>query len=354
MSLGPIMLDLRGPELADDERELLRHPLVGGVILFSRNYRDADQVRELCLRVHGLRNPPLLIGIDHEGGRVQRFHDAFTPLPACRCYGEIYDDDAVRGVHMAQQAGWLMAAELLAAGIDFSFAPVLDLDRGISQVIGDRAFHRNPDTVTILAKAYMKGMKQAGMAAVGKHFPGHGSVKEDSHVQIPVDKRSLDDIYMSDIIPFERLIQAGLPAIMPAHVIYPEVDRAAAGFSRIWLQDILRGRLGFQGVIFSDDISMAGAEQAGDHSERASAALAAGCDMVLICNNQHAAADVINAVDYETHPVSQARLMRMHGRGRGMNLTELKKDRQWQSLAKLISSLDQTPELGLGDDEIKS
>lgn len=354
MSLGPIMLDLRGTEPAADELELLRHPLVGGIILFSRNYLDADQIRELCGRIHALRNPPLLIGVDHEGGRVQRFHDAFTPLPACRCYGDVYDSDAVRGAHLAEQAGWLMASELLAVGVDFSFAPVLDLDKGISHVIGDRAFHRNPDVVTILAKAFMKGMKHAGMAAVGKHFPGHGAVKEDSHVEIPVDKRGLEDIYMNDIIPFERLVVAGLPAVMPAHVIYPEVDRSPAGFSRTWLQDILRQRLGFQGVIFSDDISMAGAGHAGNHTDRAMAALDAGCDMVLVCNNQQAAVEVVDGISHDIHPASQARLMRMHGRGSGKDFAELKRDQQWQSTAKLIASLDQTPELGLGDDEIKS
>lgn len=348
------MLDLRGMELAADELDLLLHPLVGGVILFSRNYREPDQVQELCRQIHALRKPPLLIGIDHEGGRVQRFHDSFTPLPAFHCYGEVYEEDAGRGVHMVEQAGWLMASELLAVGVDFSFAPVLDLDKGISHVIGDRAFHRNPDTVTILAKGFIKGMKLAGMAAVGKHFPGHGGVKEDSHVDIPVDRRRFDDIYMSDLIPFERLIQAGLPAIMPAHVIYPEVDNAPAGFSRIWLQQILRQRLGFQGVIFSDDISMAGAGLAGDYTDRTRAAMDAGCDMVLICNNQDAAVKVIDRIEFKAHPVSQARLMRMHGRGPGTDFSKLKQDQKWQTVSKLISSLDQAPELGLGDDEIKS
>lgn len=354
MSLGPVMLDLRGMELAADEREVMSHPLVGGVILFSRNYRDPEQVQQLCRQIHSLRKPPLLIGIDHEGGRVQRFHDQFTLLPACHCYGDVYEEDAGRGVLMAEQAGWLMASELLSVGVDFSFAPVLDLDKGISQVIGDRAFHRNPDTVTTLAKGFLKGMKHAGMAAVGKHFPGHGGVKEDSHVDIPVDRRRLDDIYMSDLIPFERLIQAGLPAIMPAHVIYPEVDTAPAGFSRIWLQRILRQRLGFQGVIFSDDVSMAGAEQEGDFPDRTMAALGAGCDMVLICNNQEAAIKVVDRIEFKAHPVSQARLMRMHGRSPGIDFKELKQDQKWQSVSTLISSLDQTPELGLGDDEIKS
>ena len=348
------MMDLDGPELGSDETELLMHPLVGGVILFSRNYRDPDQVKELCGKIHSLRSPPLLIAVDHEGGKVQRFHSPFTPLPACHCYGDIFDDDPDQGIHIAEQAGWLMAAELLAVGIDFSFAPVLDLDKDISHVIGDRAFHRKPDAVTALARGFIRGMKSAGMAAVGKHFPGHGGVKEDSHHAIPRDMRRYDDIYMSDLIPFERLIQAGLPAIMPAHVIYPEVDEVPAGFSRKWLQGILRQRLGFQGIIFSDDINMAGAEVAGDFLDRTRAALDAGCDMVLLCNNRDAAREVLSKLEFTHHPVSQARLMRMHGRARDVDFYALQQDQEWQSVSKLISSLEQAPELGLGDDEIKS
>lgn len=348
------MLDLRGPSLADDERELLQHPLVGGVILFARNYEDPRQLSELNREIHGLRQPPLLIAVDHEGGRVQRFHEGFSMLPACRYYGEVYNEDRTRGLELARQGGWLMAIELLAVGVDFSFAPVLDLDKGISQVIGDRAFHRQADAVSALAKQFMRGLKEAGMAAVGKHFPGHGAVREDSHHTVPVDRRRLEDIVMSDMIPFERLISAALPAIMPAHVIYPEVDEKPAGFSAKWLGSVLRGQLGFQGAIFSDDISMAGAEVAGDYPQRTQTALDAGCDMILICNNQAGAIEVLDTLAIKPHPASLARLMRMHGRGPGISLTDLAKDENWRTVAALITSLDRAPELGLGDDEIKS
>ena len=354
MSLGPVMLDLRGQRLEDDEREILRHPLVGGVILFSRNYLDPDQLRNLCAEIHDLRNPPLLIAVDHEGGRVQRFHEHFTALPPCRCYGEQYDNNAETGLELSEQGGWLMAAELLAVGVDFSFAPVLDLDKGLSSVIGNRAFHCHEDIASVLAKRFMRGMKQAGMASVGKHFPGHGSVTQDSHVETPVDERRYEDIAMSDLLPFERLISAGLPAVMPAHVVYPKVDGKPAGYSNIWLQQVLRRQLGFQGVIFSDDISMEGAGVAGDYGDRVRAALNAGCDMVLICNNQQAAVKVLGELDIKPLPASQARFMRMHGRGQSQSLTELQSTDRWKSTAALIAGLDRLPELELGDDEIKS
>lgn len=346
------MLDLRGTSLADDERELLRHPLVGGIILFSRNYTDPLQISLLCTEIHSLRSPPLLIAVDHEGGRVQRFRDRFTVLPPCHYFGEEYNENSIHGVDLAEQAGWLMAVELLAVGVDFSFAPVLDLDKGLSHVIGDRAFHRKPDLVTVLARGFMRGMKQAGMAAVGKHFPGHGSVREDSHHEVPLDKRRYEDIYMSDLLPFERLINSGLPAIMPAHVIYPEVDERPAGFSKRWLGDILRQQLGFQGVIFSDDICMEGAGVVGNHMDRTQAALDAGCDMVLICHDPEAAKKVVNELEYNPHPVSQARLMRMHGRAQIGSFDELQQDEKWQSVSRQIGALQHSPELDLGDDEI--
>ena len=348
------MLDLRGQQLEDDEREVLRHPLVGGVILFSRNYFDPDQISYLCAEIHTLRSPPLLIAVDHEGGRVQRFHEHFTTLPPCRCYGDQYDSNVEKGMHLSELGGWLMASELLAVGVDFSFAPVLDLDKGISSVIGNRAFHRQDDIATILAKRFMRGMKQAGMASVGKHFPGHGSVMQDSHFETPVDNRRYEDIAMSDLLPFERLIHAGIAAVMPAHVVYPKVDDKPAGYSAIWLQQVLRRQLGFQGVIFSDDISMEGAGIAGDYSDRVRAALDAGCDMVLICNNQQAAIKVLDELDASPHPASQARFMRMHGHGTGISLAELQSSDRWRSTAAVIAGLDRLPELKLGDDEIKS
>jgi len=314
MTLGPVMLDVAGHALAPEERERLRHPLVGGVILFSRNYESPEQVQSLVRDIHSLRSPPLLVAVDHEGGRVQRFRNGFTTLPAVARFGEIWDENPGRGRRLAETAGWLMATELRAIGVDFSFAPVLDVDRGISRVIGDRSFHASPDAVSDLAHAWMTGMHRAGMAATGKHFPGHGGVEADSHIAVPIDERSYEDIYMEDIVPFERMIQFGLEAVMPAHVIYPNVDGQPAGFSSFWLRTILRERLGFEGVIFSDDLSMEGARVAGGVVERANSALAAGCDMVLVCNDPDASAELLDRFGPHDSPVSFLRLARMHGR----------------------------------------
>lgn len=351
MSLGPIMLDLQGTGLEPEERDLLRHPLVGGVILFARNYRDPQQLAELTRRIHALRTPPLLIAVDHEGGRVQRFREQFTHLPPCRAYGRLYDRDAGAALDLCRQAGWLLAMELLAVGVDFSFAPVLDLDTRRSRVIGDRAFHGRPDAVAALARQFVRGMKSAGMAAVGKHFPGHGSVREDSHHQTAVDERRYEDILMKDMVPFQRLIHAGLAGIMPAHVIYKQVDGKPAGFSDVWLKQILRGELGFQGVVFSDDISMAGAESAGGYRRRALGAIGAGCDMVLVCNNRPAAVQLLDTLEVDPDPVSQVRLMRMHGADCDTGLDGLRQDLEWQAAASGLASLDAEPELDLGDDD---
>ena len=351
MSLGPIMLDLRGTTLEQDERDMLKHPLVGGVILFSRNYESLEQIASLIEEVHAQREPRLLIAVDHEGGRVQRFRDGFTRLPANRLIGEQYEQEHARGLVLAEKAGWLMAIELRAIGVDFSFAPVLDLYKGVSQVIGDRAFHRNPEAVAELARHYMDGMKRAGMEAVGKHFPGHGAVREDSHYAVPIDDRRFEDIQMDDLIAFERLIHAGLAAIMPAHVIYPIVDAKPAGFSSVWLKKVLRGQLEFQGTIFSDDISMAGAEVAGDYVERADSALDAGCDMVLVCNNQSAVVEILDKLQHDQDPASQARLIRMHGR-HDVTIKQIQNNSEWEKIAHEIVSLDSEPELGLGDDAV--
>ncbi len=351
MSLGPIMMDLRGTTLEDDERELLLHPLVGGIIYFSRNYESPEQIAALSKEIHGLRDPCLLIAVDHEGGRVQRFQDGFTRLPALQLIGECYNKDKKAGLKLAEKAGWLMAIELRAVDIDFSFAPVLDVSKGVSQVIGDRSFHRDPECVAELSRAYMHGMRDAGMAAVGKHFPGHGAVKEDSHLAIPFDRRRFEDIQMDDMVSFERLIHAGLAGIMPAHVIYPAVDDKPAGFSSIWLRNILRQQLEFQGVIFSDDISMAGAEVVGGYVERAHCALEAGCDMVLVCNNPEAAIEVLDNLEVDPDPASQSRLIRMHGKHE-IDIAKLKNDETWQAVSTEIAGLVVEPELALGDDEI--
>lgn len=352
MSLGSVMLDLRGTVLEEDERDMLRHPQVCGVILFSRNFENLSQLRELTTAIHALRKPRLLIGVDHEGGRVQRFRGEFTALPACRSFGACHDESPGRALELAQQAGWLLAAELLAAGVDFSFAPVLDLDRGVSQVIGDRAFHSDPETVAALARRFMQGMKAAGMAAVGKHFPGHGGVAADSHHAVPVDERTLGDLRMEDMRPFESLIQAGLPAIMPAHVIFPEVDSVPAGFSRQWIDAELRQRLRFQGAIISDDLSMAGAGMVGDFRGRAVAALGAGCDVALVCNNQPEAAKLLDFPEIRANPASQVRLMRLHGAIAADGLVELRSKLEWKEAAAALASLNRVPELGLGDDAI--
>lgn len=286
---GPVMLDIAGIELTMEDRDRLTHPLVGGVILFARNYESPRQLDLLTDSIGVLRDPPLLIAVDHEGGRVQRFRDGFTELPPMRTLGQRWDRDASGAIDEAQRCGQLMASELAAHGVDFSFTPVLDLDHGQSSVIGDRAFHRDPDAVAQLAGALCRGLRAGGMAAVGKHFPGHGFVTADSHSETPVDDRALALLEKDDLVPFRALIGDGLEGIMPAHVVYPAIDPRPAGYSEVWLRTILRERIGFDGMIFSDDLSMAGAGTAGDVVARADAALVAGCDLVLVCNDAPAA-----------------------------------------------------------------
>jgi beta-N-acetylhexosaminidase len=301
---GPLMLDVGGLELTDVERACMLHPLVGGVILFSRNYASPAQLKALTMAIRVLREPPLLIGVDHEGGRVQRFRDGFSALPPMRTLGEHWDRDPAAAAAEAEHAGAGIAAELSAHGLDFSFTPVLDLDYGNSSIIGDRALHRNPNAVAHLASALCRGLHDGGMAAVGKHFPGHGFISADSHAEIPVDDRPLSALEKNDLVPFGALVRLGIEAIMPAHVVFPAVDARPAGFSPVWLQDVLRGRLGFDGLIFSDDLSMAGAQGVGDIVARAEAAYAAGCDMVLVCND----AQGVNALLSRWHPVTRPEL----------------------------------------------
>lgn len=313
MSLGPVMLDVVGTELSADDIKRLQHPLVGGVILFARNFESCAQLKALTASIHALRHPPLLIAVDHEGGRVQRFREGFTKIPPMREFGKIWDKNPKKARELAIETGWVLAAELRAHGIDFSFTPVLDMDYGDSLVIGDRAFHQDATAINELAFSLMQGLKKGGMSAVGKHFPGHGFVVADSHVSIPVDERSFDEIAANDMQPFKQMIDEGMAAIMPAHVIYPKVDDKPAGFSAKWLQKVLRERLGFNGVIFSDDLSMEGASVGGDVTTRSLAALNAGCDMVLLCNRPDMADELLEKLDWKMPALSTLRLARMHG-----------------------------------------
>lgn len=348
--LGPLMLDVAGTRLDDADRCRLSHPLVGGVILFSRNYESPEQIAELTREIHALRHPPLLIAVDHEGGRVQRFRDGFTPIPPMRALGEIWDETPQTAKRLARDAGYVLGAELRAVGVDFSFAPVLDLDWGGSTVIGNRAFHRDPEAVVELGHALVMGLAEAGMNAVGKHFPGHGHVVADSHLEVPVDERDLATLEEADLVPFRRLIDLGLAGIMPAHVIYPRVDEQPAGFSRRWLVDILRGRLGFEGTIFSDDLGMEGARVAGGVLARARAALAAGCDMALLCNKPDLADQLLDGLAWNPAPVTLIRYARMHGRPHPPGRIALHESGRYMNAVRHIAGIGQSDfELALDD-----
>ena len=335
MTLGPVMLDVTGLRVTPEEKEILRHPSVGGVILFARNFESPRQLSALTAEIRGLRRPELLIAVDHEGGRVQRFQEGFTRIPPMRLLGERWDAGAAQARTLAESTGYVVAVELRAHGVDFSFAPVLDVDFGSSSIIGDRAFSDEPEVIAALAGAFVAGSTAGGTASVGKHFPGHGYVKADSHVDVPVDERELGEIEAADLLPYRELIKIGLGGIMPAHVIYPKVDRRPAGFSRVWLKDILRGRLGFDGMIFSDDLSMEGASVAGGVVQRAEAALAAGCDMVLLCNAPQSAPELLDAL--KGRALDPRRAERMRGRG---PLRPLASDRRY---ASAVASIQGTP-----------
>ncbi len=283
--LGPAVIDVEGTLLGDADRERLRHPATGVVILFARNYENPEQLKNLCEDIERLREPALMICVDHEGGRVQRFREGFSAVAPMRELGRLWDRDRPVARETARAAAYIIGAELAAHGVDFSFAPVLDLDYGASSVIGDRALHFDPTAVGALGACIVEGFAAAGMGAVGKHFPGHGYAEADSHVAVPTDARKFAEIAKKDLLPFRMAIEAGLAGVMPAHVIYTQVDTEPAGYSKYWLQEVLRGKLGFTGLVFSDDLSMEGASTAGEIPERARAALEAGCDMVLLCND---------------------------------------------------------------------
>ncbi|MCB1986081.1 MAG: beta-N-acetylhexosaminidase [Burkholderiales bacterium] len=339
MLLGPVMLDIAGCYLTDDDRRRLQHPLTGGVILFSRNFSSQKQLITLTQEIRDLRTPHLLIAVDQEGGRVQRFKEDFTRLPAMRELGEIWDSNPARASHLSRQVGYVLAIELITSGVDLSFTPVLDVDHGNSSVIGDRAFHREPQAVSDLAHALMRGLKAGGMQAVGKHFPGHGFIQADSHLEKSVDYRQYSDIEMDDLIPFRHMIDFGITGIMAAHVIYPEVDQYPAGFSRLWLQKILREELQFEGCIFSDDLSMKGVGHFASIVSRASAALEAGCDMILVCNDSKAVDELLDKLQWNISAASLGRLAHMHGIRHFVSMARLRGDAVYVQAVRDINSI---------------
>jgi beta-N-acetylhexosaminidase len=345
MTLGPLMVDVAGKSLSAEDRDLLRHPLIGSVILFSRNYEDPEQLAALVNDIRTLRTPPLLVAVDHEGGRVQRFRNGFSVLPPARRIGMEFDVDAHRGLEMARSLAWLMAAELRALHIDFSFAPCVDLDYGVSEIIGDRAYHARAESVSRLALAVMQGMRHAGMAATAKHFPGHGAVVADSHLALPVDRRDLADLE-PDLLPYRRLIPNELAAIMMGHVLFPAVDSVPASFSKRWVGEVLRGDLDFKGVVFADDLTMEGASAMGGIVARAEAALEAGCDVLPVCNRRASVVELLGGLTVLPGPASQMRILRMRGRDAPDRATLLA-SREYREARELLLRSDRPPELTL-------
>lgn len=345
MALGPLMLDVDGLSLSPVDRELIASPAVGGVILFKRNFESLPQLIELCAQIQAVKSPAVLIAVDQEGGRVQRFGSPFAPLPPLGWFGHAHARDASAALNLIRETGWLLAAELLAAGLDLSFAPVLDLSRGVSTVIGDRSLHRSPEVVAELATAMMRGMADAGMQATGKHFPGHGAVVADSHHELPVDRRDYADI-TEDMRPFEQLVRAGLPAVMTAHVVYSELDPLPASFSPWWIGSELRQRIGFRGAVFSDDLTMRATAELGSITERADAVLEAGSDMVLVCNDRPSAERVAEHLADRILPQSMTRLARMRGTP-NFDTAALASEPRWQAAREALDHALERPPLEL-------
>lgn len=346
MALGPVMLDVEGLAVSPADRNLLREPAVGGVILFSRNYENVQQLEDLVGEIRALRRPPLLIAVDHEGGRVQRFREEFSAIPPMRRIGQEYESDLGESLLLAKTAGWLSGSELRAMGIDLSFAPCVDLDWGLSEVIGDRAFHKDPEVVGDLASAFSRGLRSAGMAAVAKHFPGHGAVVADSHEKLPNDRREYSNV-LDDMRPYDKLIGNGaIAAVMMSHVVYSDIDPEPAGFSKYWIQSELRSRLGFDGAVFCDDLTMKATESYGSMPKRARLALEVGCDMVLICNDRPAAQAAVASLKEYSSPLSLVRLARLHGTGQVVRESLLESE-EWQAAHKRFNDWQERPPLEL-------
>lgn len=342
LPIGPVILDIAGLQLTQEDQEIIQHPMVGGVIFFKRNYESPEQILDVVKSIRTIR-PELLLCVDQEGGRVQRFVNGLSRLPRIHALGDLVDS----GVNMLPQAqtqsyrlGQLMALEMRALGMDLSFAPVLDLDRGISEVIGDRAFHRDPSIVSALAKSYIEGMNSVGMQAVGKHFPGHGAVALDSHHALPIDNRPMSEIE-EDLSPFKDLIKQGMAGIMPAHIVYPKIDNLPVGFSKHWLQTILRQQCGFEGAIVSDDLSMEGASVIGSYPERAQCALEAGCDYLLVCNHRPEAVSVLDNTKYVSTDQNYRNRLKLLAKGRAPSWQDLKQSDIWLASSQVPLELEQ-------------
>ena len=346
MALGPVMLDVEGLALTPADRDLLLEPAVGGVILFSRNFASIEQLADLVTEIRSLRSPPLLIGVDHEGGRVQRFRDGFSAIPAMRRLGRHFDSEPAEALAMARSVGWLLASELRALHIDLSFAPCVDLDWGVNEAIGNRALHRSPGVVSDLAQQLCQGMRDAGMAAVAKHFPGHGAVVADSHERLPVDRREFGRL-LDDMRPFETLVRnRRVAAVMMSHIVYAELDARPAGFSPYWIGEQLRRQLSFDGAVLTDDLSMQATASFGAMPERARLALEAGCDMVLICNDRPAARAAVTALRDYSNPLSLVRLARLHGTGRA-GRDALQASEEWRDATANLARWAERPVLKL-------
>lgn len=340
------MLDVEGVALTPADRDLLREPSVGGVILFTRNYESPAQIADLVAEIRALRSPPLLIAVDHEGGRVQRFREGFSAIPPMRFIGREFNRDQAAGIELARQAGWLIGSELRAANIDLCFAPCVDLDWGVSDIIGDRSFHAKPDIVAELAGEFCRGLRSAGMAAVAKHFPGHGAVVADSHEKLPVDRREYGNL-LDDMRPYERLTGNGLIAgVMLAHIVYRELEEMPAGFSQYWIETELRRRIGFDGAVFCDDLSMKATAAYGSMPRRARRALEAGCDMILVCNDRTAAEETVTALNGYSNPLSLVRLARLHGTGQVLRETLLASE-EWAQASAAVARRSERPQLEL-------
>ena len=339
-TIGCLVMDVQGTELTAEERELISHPLVGGVILFARNYQSRSQLKTLTRAIRQAKQTPLLIMADQEGGRVQRFRDEFTRMPPMGYFGEQYAINPQETLQLLSDSAWLLAQELISVGVDLSLGPVLDLNRGLNTVIGNRSFGESSEKVIALAQAFSLGLAQAGMAATGKHFPGHGHVHVDSHVGLPVDERSYEEVKRTDLQPFITLIQSGIPAILAAHIVFPAIDSLPAGFSKRWLRDILRGELNFTGTILSDDLHMEGANISADYADRVLAAREAGCDFALVCNYRAGVIAALDKVPAALHQVARDKWQPLYVQHKDLNDTYQTEPR-WQKIHSLITTLNE-------------